>query len=294
MKRTKERNLSNKILAVVLSAVFFCTALSTAVFAVNGDDDSSTDTSPSTTSSSDVENGSSETSSTPSDSSDTSSESSDTSSDSSDTSSDSSDTSSESSSNTSNTSDNSAQTTSGSSSTQPTTPTQPAVPNPNALAVGTKFTVGNFMYMVTGANTVSLKGFAKNVSSSTVQVKNTITYNGATYNVTKIGTEAFKGENGIKKVIMSKNITDVGKRSFYKCKNLNKVRIKYNVKIIRKGAFRYCSNLKTINITSTVLNDIGVNALKSIKSGAVVNVMNDPVRKLVKTAVPSNVTVNMM
>ena len=287
MKRTKERNLSNKILAVVLSAVFFCTALSTAVFAVNGDDDSSTDTSPSTTSSSDAENGSSETSSTSSDSSDTSS-------DSSDTSSDSSDTSSESSSNSSDTSDNSAQTTSGSSSTQPTTPTQPTVPNPNALAVGTKFTVGNFMYMVTGANTVSLKGFAKNVSSSTVQVKNTITYNGATYNVTKIGTEAFKGENGIKKVIMSKNITDVGKRSFYKCKNLNKVRIKYNVKIIRKGAFRYCSNLKTINITSTVLNDIGVNALKSIKSGAVVNVMNDPVRKLVKAAVPSNVTVNMM
>lgn len=283
MKRTKERNLSNKILAVVLSAVFFCTALSTAVFAVNGDDDSSTDTNPSTTSSSDAENGSSETSSTPSDSSDTSSESSSTSSESSSNSS-----------NTSNTSDNSAQTTSGSSSTQPTTPTQPTVPNPNALAVGTKFTVGNFMYMVTGANTVSLKGFAKNVSSSTVQVKNTITYNGATYNVTKIGTEAFKGENGIKKVIMSKNITDVGKRSFYKCKNLNKVRIKYNVKIIRKGAFRYCSNLKTINITSTVLNDIGVNALKSIKSGAVVNVMNDPVRKLVKAAVPSNVTVNMM
>lgn len=62
MKRTKERNLSNKILAVVLSAVFFCTALSTAVFAVNGDDDSSTDTNPSTTSSSDAENGSSETS----------------------------------------------------------------------------------------------------------------------------------------------------------------------------------------------------------------------------------------
>ena len=280
MKKTKDGKLTNIILAVVLSVVFVCTTITSAVFAVDGaNNEMGTETS-----SSDVQDDDSSESSSTGESSnqtDESSESSDQSSESS--SDDSSNSSQQSSSETANSDQNTID------STTPT-PQNPT----NSLAVGTKFTIGNYMYMVTSANTVSLKGFAKNVSVSTISVKNTVDYNGTTYNVTKIGTEAFKGENGVKKVILSKNITDIGKRSFYKCKNLNKVRIKYNVKIIRKGAFRYCSKLKTINITSTVLTDIRVNVFNGIKSGAVVNVMNDPVRKLVKANIPKNVTVNMM
>lgn len=281
MKRTKEKNLISKILAVVLSAVFFCSALSTAVFAVNGDDDSSSETDTSTSSSTVDESGST----TPS------GESSDNSSDNS--SEPTSDNSSGSSSNNSSSDSSGESSNNSSQNPSPTTPTAPQTPN-NSLAVGTIFTVGNYMYMVKGPDTVSLKGFAKNVSLSTVTVKNTVTYNGVTYKVIKIGTGAFKGENGIKKVILSQNVTDVGKQSFKQCKNLNKVRMKLNVSIIRQGALRDCPKLKTINITSTVLKDIRENVFKNIKSGAVVNVMNDPVRKLVKAAAPSNVTVNMM
>lgn len=275
MKKLKERKSTKTILAIALSVVFFTSAISTAVFAVNGDESSETDP---TTSSSVVQD---------SDSSDTSSDSSDSSSESSSDSS--SDNSSQSSSESS--SDNNSSSTSQQSTTA--TPVKPETPN-NSLAVGTKFTVGNYMYMVKGENSVSLKGFAKNVSLSTVDIKTKVTYKGVTYNITKIGTEAFKGENGIKKVIIRPSITDIGKRAFLQCKNITKVRIKTGTKIIRKGAFRYCSKLKTINITSTVLTDIRENVFNGIKSGAVVNVMNEPVRTLVKANIPKNVTVNMM
>lgn len=163
-----------------------------------------------------------------------------------------------------------------------------------SLAVGTKFTSGDYIYMVKGSNKVAIKGFASGVTKSTVDIPTTVTYNNVKYNVVKIGTEAFKGKTCIKKVIIRKNVTDIGKRAFIDCKNITKVRMKTGVKIIRKGAFRNCTKLNIVNITSTILTDIKENAFKNIKSGSIVNVMNDPVRKLMEAAVSSKVTVNMM
>lgn len=161
-------------------------------------------------------------------------------------------------------------------------------------AVGTKITIGNYIYRVTSPNTVALKGFAKGVSLATVIARNQITYNKVVYKVTKIGSSAFKGQTGIKKVIIRKNITDIASNSFYNCKNITKVTIRTGVTIIRKQAFMGCTKLKTINITSTVLSQVKKNAFKNIKTGAVINVINKKARLAVKAAIPSNITVNQM
>ena len=178
------------------------------------------------------------------------------------------------------------------------TPSQPPAPStspsPAPLAVGTKFTAGKYMYKVTGTNTVTLKGFAKGVSLSTAIAQNQVKYKNVVYNVTKVGDYAFKGQNGIRQVIIRNNVTDVSLQSFYNCKNLTKVTIRTGVKIIRKQAFMGCSKLKTVNITSTSLSQVKKDAFKNIKKGAVINVANKRARLTVKAAIPSNVKVNQM
>lgn len=178
------------------------------------------------------------------------------------------------------------------------TPSQPPAPStspsPAPLAVGTKFTAGKYMYKVTGTNTVALKGFAKGVSLSTAIAQNQVKYKNVVYNVTKVGDYAFKGQNGIRQVIIRNNVTDVSLQSFYNCKNLTKVTIRTGVKIIRKQAFMGCSKLKTVNITSTSLSQVKKDAFKNIKKGAVINVANKRARLTVKAAIPSNVKVNQM
>ncbi|MDE6760668.1 MAG: leucine-rich repeat domain-containing protein, partial [Lachnospiraceae bacterium] len=161
-------------------------------------------------------------------------------------------------------------------------------------SVGDVITVGNYVYKITSSNTVTLKGFAEDASVSKVIVKNKISYNGVSYKVTKIGVRAFKNESCIKQVIIRKNTVSIGQGAFNKCKKLTKVTIRTGVTTIGKNAFKNCSELKTINITSTVLTTVKANAFKNIKSGAVMNVMNTTVRNLLKSVVPSTITVNKM
>lgn len=172
--------------------------------------------------------------------------------------------------------------------------TTTAVVKDNSPAVGDLITVGCYVYKVTGTNTVTLKGFANDVYKTRVVVFNTISYNGVTYKVTKVGNSAFKGQTNIKKVTIRKNVTDIGKSAFYGCTKLTTVTIRTGVTIIRKNAFSGCKKLSTVNITSTVLKTVKTNAFKNIKSGAVINVMTTKVKSVIKTVAPSTVKINRM
>lgn len=177
--------------------------------------------------------------------------------------------------------------------TETTPPSDSSSDDNDTPAVGTILTVGNYTYKVTSKNTVTLKGFVNGVSKASVIVKNKITYDGAVYNVTKVGNAAFHNNTGIKTVIIRKNITDIGKNAFNGCKNITKVTIR-GAKIIRKKSFLNCTKLKTVNITSTVLATVKKTAFKNIKTKAVINVMNNVTKTLVKAAVPATITVNKM
>lgn len=176
----------------------------------------------------------------------------------------------------------------------PTNTPAPVVPTPTPLATGTKITKGNYIYLVNGNRTVTLKGFAKGASLSVVTIKNNITYNNVTYKVTRVGASAFKGQTSIKRVVVRKNVTDIASKAFYQCTNLTKATIRTGVTIIRKQAFMGCKKLKTVNITSSVLSKVKKNSFKNIKNGAVINVMNKAIKLLVNNVAPANVTVNRM
>ncbi len=80
------------------------------------------------------------------------------------------------------------------------------------------FTVGNYTYEVTGANTVTITGATKK-SLKTIKVANTVTYAGNTFKVTAIAKNAFKGYSSATKVTIGKNVKKIGKNAF---KGINK------------------------------------------------------------------------
>ena len=173
--------------------------------------------------------------------------------------------------------------------TEATTATTPAAePKP----VGTLITLDSYEYKVTSANTVSLMGFAGNAEETYVKVKNSITYDGVTYNVTQIDTKAFMKESSITKVLIRKNVTDIGRRAFFQCTNLKTVNIKIGAKVIRKCAFKGCKALRVVNIKSGVLEDVKANAFKNTNTNLVINVATKNIKKMMKATVPSYVIVN--
>lgn len=173
--------------------------------------------------------------------------------------------------------------------TENTTPTTPAAePKP----VGTVIADGTYEYKVTSTNTVQLLGFYGDAEATYVKVKNRITYDGVTYDVTSIATKAFVKEKSIEKVLIRKNVTDIGRRAFFQCTNLETVRIKTGAKVIRKCAFKGCKALRVVNIHSAVLEDIKANAFKNVNSNLVINVSTKAIRKMLKASVPSYITIN--
>ena len=103
------------------------------------------------------------------------------------------------------------------------------------------------------------------MSLATVIARNQITYNKVVYKVTKIGSSAFKGQTGIKKVIIRKNITDIASNSFYNCKNITKSYNKDRCNHYTQTSLYGMHKIKTINITSTVLSQVKKNAFKILK-----------------------------
>lgn len=161
-------------------------------------------------------------------------------------------------------------------------------------AIGTKITVGSYTYKITGKDTVTMLGFAENVTRKNVIVMQRIVYNNTQYRITQIGPAAFQGETSIKTVLIKKNVKIICKNAFNNCPNLTKVTIKTGLVTVRRAAFKGCKKLNTVNISSTRLTTIQSGAFKSIKKGAVINVMNKSTQKLVKASVPSTVKVNRM
>ncbi len=75
-------------------------------------------------------------------------------------------------------------------------------------------------------------------SDKKIKIPDTIKINGYTYQVTSIGSKAFRNHKKLTQVIIGKNITKIGKQAFYGCSNLKKVQIKsVKLKKVGNGAF---------------------------------------------------------
>lgn len=164
---------------------------------------------------------------------------------------------------------------------QPSTPSaasQPSAPatDNNTVASGTTVTVGTNNYIVTDNTSVAYAG-TTNAKATKISIPATVKIGAATYKVTSVSANAFKGNKKIKSVTIGSNVTSIGKATFANCKKLTSVVIGKNVKTIGSKAFYGCSKLKKITVKSKVLKKVGSKAFKGIHKNAVIKV---PSKKL--------------
>ena len=103
-------------------------------------------------------------------------------------------------------------------------------------------------YKFTSASTVMLTGTG-NKKISSLKVKNTVKIGGKTFQITAIGTNAFKGSKRLKKVTLGANIEIIGKGAFYNCRKLSSIQLKgKKVKTIGKKAIKGIKKKAVIKI----------------------------------------------
>lgn len=125
----------------------------------------------------------------------------------------------------------------------------------NEIKKGKVYTVGNYKYKVTNVSkkTVTLTGVTKK-SLKTLKAANTVKIKGKTFQVTAIGSSAFKNCSKATKLTIGKNITAIGSSAFSKCKKLKTITIQSKViKSVGKNAFQGISKKATIKVPSNRL-----------------------------------------
>ena len=88
--------------------------------------------------------------------------------------------------------------------------------------------------------------------TDSVTIPETVTYNGVTYSVTKIGRNAFFNCTSLTSVTIPNSVTSIGNRAFGQCTDLKSVTIPNSVRFIGKGAFCYCLGLTSVTIPNSV------------------------------------------
>ena len=120
-----------------------------------------------------------------------------------------------------------------------------------AVAVGDTVTVKNVVYKVTDVDAKTVQAVsATSDASGVLTIANKVTINDETYTVTAIAEKAFKNNKKITSVKVGKNVESIGAAAFQNCKNLSKIVVK----------------------DASTLQSVGKNALKNVKTGAVVKI----------------------
>ena len=110
------------------------------------------------------------------------------------------------------------------------------------------FAKDGIYYNINGSNvTVTYYNTSYNSYTGTVNIPATVTYNGTTYNVTSIGSSAFKNCTGLKRVVIPSSVKYLMLYAFQNCTGLTNIVIP--AVTIYDQAFDGCTNLKTIVCT---------------------------------------------
>ena len=126
-----------------------------------------------------------------------------------------------------------------------------------AMAINAQtFTIGSLNYSVNEDGTsVTVTGHVDQWQAvGTLNIPETVTYNGNTYTVTDIGYMAFyQCENLTGALVIPNSVITIGKESFRKCSGFESLTIGNNVTTIGEGAFRECSGFTgTLSIPNSV------------------------------------------
>ena len=87
---------------------------------------------------------------------------------------------------------------------------------------------------------------------TTITIPETVTYNDTTYNVTRIGSNAFNGCSSLTSITIPNSVTRIDGRAFKGCSSLTSITIPNSVTMIWNNAFEGCSSLISVTIGSSI------------------------------------------
>lgn len=143
----------------------------------------------------------------------------------------------------------------------------------NVLLAQTYFRIDSLIYEITSTNPSTVEVFSVKYAPIMVNIPATVTYEGATYSVTSIGSSAFYNCRSLTSVTISDSVTSIRDNAFSNCSNLASVTIGNGVTVIEDDAFWCCSSLTSITIPNsvTVIGNSAFSGCDSLTSVAIGN-----------------------
>ena len=125
----------------------------------------------------------------------------------------------------------------------------------NVLLSQTTFTIGDLTYGVISTNPPQVEVHDANLSITTANIPETVTYNETTYSVTSIEEWAFYNCSSLTSVTIANSVISIGNDAFYNCRSLTYISIGNSLTYIGYDAFYNCSSLNTLNFNAINCND---------------------------------------
>ena len=125
----------------------------------------------------------------------------------------------------------------------------------NVLSAQTTFTIGDLTYGVISTNPPQVEVHDANLSITTANIPETVTYNETTYSVTSIEEWAFYNCSSLTSVTIANSVISIGNDAFYNCRSLTYISIGNSLTYIGYDAFYNCSSLNTLNFNAINCND---------------------------------------
>ena len=125
----------------------------------------------------------------------------------------------------------------------------------NVLLAQTQFTIGDLTYGVISTNPPQAEVHDANLSITTANIPETVTYNETTYSVTSIEEWAFYNCSSLTSVTIANSVISIGNDAFYNCSSLTYISIGNSLTYIGYEAFYNCSSLNTLNFNAINCND---------------------------------------
>ena len=154
----------------------------------------------------------------------------------------------------------------------------------------------DFQYEIRDSYSVTLTKARKGIEVA--NIPSSVTIDGNTYTVTKIGERAFNGCTGLTSVTIPNSVTSIGEEAFWGC-NITSITIPNSVTSIERWAFISCTNLASVIIPNSVTT-IGKQAFSGCRSLTSITIPNsvrtidfatfDCCESLTSITIPNSVT----